>query len=206
VPRAKPSAVVVERRSAEERREALLDVARELVASGGPGAVTMGTVAQQADVTRALVYKHFDNRNDILVALYRREASALDRRIRRTVVEADDGFEPKLRAFIHAVLASVGTHADFFAPLRAFAHDGVYRSQQRSWDRRTVGYFASLAAEEYDLGLDVAKPAISLLLSGIVSLLTQARADRSARHHEFLEDLFVEMVIGSLERLHSATA
>jgi AcrR family transcriptional regulator len=165
----------------------------------------MGSVAEHAGVTRALVYKHFDNRDDILVALYRREAAALDRRIRRTVVEADEGFEPKLRSFIHAVLASVGTHADFFTPLRGFAHDGVYRSQQRSWDRRTVAYFASLASEEYDLDPTVAKPAISMLLSGIVSLLTQARANRSARHHEFLEDLFVEMVIGSLERLHEST-
>jgi AcrR family transcriptional regulator len=179
-------------------------VARDLVVAGGPGAVTMGTVAERADVTRALVYKHFDNRADILVAVYRREAVALDRQIRRTVMAADDGFEPKLRSFIHAVLASVGTHAEFFTPLRAFAHDDVYRNQQRTWDRRTVAYFTSLAADEYGLDPAVARPAIAMLLSGIVSLLTQARANRSPRHHAFLEDLFVEMVIGSLSRLQEA--
>ena len=48
----------------------------------GPAAVTMGTVADRAEVTRALVYKHFDNRDDILATLYRREAAALDRQLR----------------------------------------------------------------------------------------------------------------------------
>jgi AcrR family transcriptional regulator len=171
------------------------------VADGGPAAVTMGTVAERADVTRALVYKHFDNRGDILAAVFRREATALDRQIRRKVVAADEGFEPKLRSFIHAVLEAVGTHAEFFAPLRSFGQDASYRRQQRSWDRKTVDYFASLAAQEFGLDASVAKPAISVLLSGIVSLLTQAQADRSARHHAFLEDLFVEMAVAGLAGL-----
>jgi AcrR family transcriptional regulator len=164
----------------------------------------MGTVAEQAEVTRALVYKHFDNRNDILVALYRREAAALDRRIRQAVIAADEGFEPRLRSFIHAVLESVETHAEFFAPLRALARDSEYRSQQRSWDRRTVAYFAALAGDEYDLDPAVAKPAIAALLSGIVSQLTQAQPSRSPRRHTFLEDLFVDVVLGALSLLRAA--
>jgi hypothetical protein len=59
-----------------------------------------------------------------------------------------------------------------------------------------------LAAEEYDLEPAVAKPAIAALLSGIVSLLTQTRANGSPRQHAFLEDLSVDLVLGSLSRLH----
>ncbi|HAS09590.1 MAG TPA: hypothetical protein DCS55_03590, partial [Acidimicrobiaceae bacterium] len=72
-----------ERLSADERRQALLDVAKAVVNESGPDAVTMGAVAERADVTRALVYKHFENKDALLLELYRREASALDRSIRR---------------------------------------------------------------------------------------------------------------------------
>jgi AcrR family transcriptional regulator len=194
-------AAAPERLGAEARREALLDVARELVVEDGPEGVTMGTVAERADVTRALVYKHFANRDDILAALFRREATALYRALRRTVAAAPEGFELKLRAFVHAVLDVLGTHDHVFAPLQAFGRDPAYQREQRSWDRKTVRFFSALAVE--DLGLDkaVARAALAILLSGIDSLLAQARASRSARHRDFLEDLFVDMTMASLARL-----
>ena len=176
-------------------------MALALVNEGGPAAVTMGTVAERAEVTRALVYKHFDNRADILSALYRREATSLDRQLRRRVVAAPDGFEAKLRSFIQGVLEAVGTHAELFVPLRSFGQDASHRRQQRSWDRKTVDYFTGLAADEFGLDADVARPAVSMLLAGITTLLTQARADRSARQQAFLEDLFVEMAMTSLSGL-----
>jgi AcrR family transcriptional regulator len=186
---------------AEERREALLDVARVLVDEGGPALVSMGTVAERAEVTRALVYKHFANRDDILSALYRREARALDRSLRRQVADAPDGLEPKLRAFIHSVLEAVDTHGGLFVPLRPFGQDPVQRREQRAWDRRTTRYFAELAGEELGLDEAVAKSAMGMLLSGISSLIEQARADRRAPHRAMLEDLFVEMAMVSLTHL-----
>ncbi len=171
------------------------------MSEGGPAAVTMGTVAERAEVTRALVYKHFDNRNDILSTLYRREAAALDRKLRRQVAAAEDGFEPKLRSFIQAILESAGTGAEFFTPLRVYGSDASHRRQQRSWDRKTLDYFTTLASEEFELDPSIAKPAIGVLLSGIVSLLTQTRSDHSADRQAFLEDLFVDMAVASLTSL-----
>ncbi len=193
------------RQTAQARRDTLLDVAEVLVREGGPAAVTMGSVAERAEVTRALVYKHFDNRDDILSTLYRREALALDRQLRGQVVAAADGFEPKLRAFVHAVLEAAATHSEFFTPLRAFGHDPAYRRQQRSWDRRTLSYFTDLAAGEFELDPAVAEVAMSVLLSGIVSLLTQARADRSPDRQAFLEDVCVGMAHASLAHLEAGT-
>jgi AcrR family transcriptional regulator len=187
-----------ERLQAEQRREALLDVAQELVAEGGPRNVTMGTVADRAEVTRALVYKHFANKGDILAALYRREAGTLDRALRRKVADAPDGFEPKLRAFIHAVIDAVGTHEEIFAPLRSFGRDAINRREQRAWDRRTLAYFTELAVA--DLGMDepATRAALGILFSGTSSLLAQAQANRDPDHHVFLENLFVEMTLASL--------
>lgn len=189
-----------ERLDARARREALLDVARRLVAEDGPSGVTMGTVAEGAEVTRALVYKHFANKDDILAALYRREAAALDRAIAREVAAAPEGVEPKLRAFAHAVIGAVGTHARVFAPLRPFGHDATFRREQRTWDRRTVRFFTALAVD--DLGLDeaVARPALAIVLSGINAVLAQA-AGATAERRAFLEDLYVSMALAGLRDL-----
>ncbi len=192
------------RQTAEERRDALLAVARGLVLEGGPAAVTMGSVAERAEVTRALVYKHFDNRDDILAALYRHDAAALDRQLRRQVAEADDGFEPKLRSFVHVVVEAADTHAAFFAPLRPFGRDTTQRRQQRGWDRRTLDYFTSLATQEFGLAETTARPAVGILLSGMVSLLIQARADRSPTGRARLEDVFVDLAVGGLRNLASS--
>ena len=187
--------------TSDERRELLLDVTRDLLAEGGPRAVTMGTVAERAEVTRALVYKHFDNKHDLLAALYQREAKALDRAIRLQVTDAPDGFEPKLRAFTRAVLGAVGEHGRFFAPLRSLGVSDATRRDQRSWDRRTVGYFADLAATEFALDPRTARSVMSILLSGVDALVAQVRSKSTAEDLRFLEDTYVNATLGALSRV-----
>ena len=190
-----------ERLSADVRRELLLDVTKAIVKESGPAAVTMGTVADRAEVTRALVYKHFDNKDTLLAALYQREARALDRQIRHVVEAAPERFEPRLRAFVGAALDAVGEHAPFFTPLRSVGKSPETRGEQRRWDRRTSGYFASLAAEEFDIDERTAASAIAVLFTGIQSLLSQMRARPSAEQRRYLEDTYVEMSLGALTRL-----
>lgn len=192
-----------ERLPAEQRREALLDVAKELVNEAGPDAVTMGTVAERAELTRALVYKHFENRHDILSALYRREAAALDAHIRDGVMAAPDGFEPKLRAFVGACLDAVSEHGRFFSPLRSAGGPSA-RDQQRRWNRRTGAYFVGLAATEFGLDQATAGSAMGVLFGGIQALLSQMRRSPSEERRRFLEDTYVTMTIGALRQLSSA--
>ena len=191
--------------TSDERREALLDVTRELLTAGGPRNVTMGTVADHAEVTRALVYKHFDNKHDLLAALYEREARKLDRAIRRRVADAPDGFEPKLRAFTRAVLGAVEAHAPVFGPLRSLGVGDAARREQRSWDRRTVAYFAELASAEFMLDGRTARSVMSILLSGVDALVAQVRSRSTAEDLRFLEDTYVEATIGALTRLGAPT-
>ncbi|WCO67496.1 TetR/AcrR family transcriptional regulator [Iamia majanohamensis] len=198
---APPSSPAPERLSADARRTALLDAARALVAESGPAGVTMGAVAERASVTRALVYKHFAHKEEVLVALYRREARRLDRRIAAEVEAAPEGFEPKLRAFVGATLDALEEHGPFFTPLREAGADPRARQDQRGWDRRTVGYFAERA--ERDLGIDgrTARSALAVLFSGLRSLLAQMRSRPGAAQRRQLVDTYVEMTIGGLTRL-----
>jgi AcrR family transcriptional regulator len=186
---------------ADDRREVLLEVAKALLVEGGASNVTMGTVANRGEVTRALVYKHFENREAILRDLFRREAGALDKALRRKVDDAPDGLEPKLRAFADAVLETATTQRDFFGPLRTFGADANHSQQQRSWDRRTTRFFSKLAAEKYGLDEAVCEPATNVMLAGVVSLMPRARANPSAQTRQQLVDLYVAMSLGGFERL-----
>jgi AcrR family transcriptional regulator len=193
--------VVAERLSADERREALLDVAKVLIDEVGPGAITMGVVADRAGVTRALVYKHFANKHDLLVALYRREARRIDRAIRAEVDAAPEQFEPKLRAFIGATLDLLDEHGPFFTPLREAGADQTARGDQRGRDQRTVRYFAGLAEREFGIEPHTARSVIAVLFSGIRSLRAQMRSRPGDAQRAFLLDTYVEMTIGALTRL-----
>lgn len=53
----------------ERARAGILGAAAELVAEGGPRAVTMAAVARRGGVAKATVYNHFRDRNELLLAL-----------------------------------------------------------------------------------------------------------------------------------------
>jgi AcrR family transcriptional regulator len=193
-----------ERLSAAQRREALLDLARALVVREGPAAVTMGRVADDAGVTRALVYKHFANRDELLVALYRREAAELDHAMRLEVVGAGPGLEAKLRALVEVVLDAADRHGSFFRLLRGVSTTGSARSDRRGWDRRTVHYFADLVQAEAGLDPATAEAASALLLSPLQTLRTQVLAH--PRRRALYVETYLALVLGGIDRLRPAAA
>lgn len=188
-----------------DRRQRLLDAARELLDARGIDAVTMETVAARADVSRALVYKHFANRGDLLSTVYRDEAARLDRTM-ADAVGAENDLEGALRALVTAVFGSLATHRSMFVALaRAGARDDELRQDQRSRDQRTVRFFADLAVRQFALDEADARSAVAIVLSGIESVRLQALRRTSAAQRRQLEDRFVALAIGGLERLAASS-
>lgn len=199
-----PESPAPERLRADERREHLIDVTRQLVVEQGPNTITIGTVADRADVTRALVYKHFDNKHDLLLEVYRREAKRLDKQIRRIVEAAAPGLESKVRSFIVAAIDAIDEHAPFFTPLRDTRSDPSARRDRRGWDSRSVTYFADLAVAEYDLDPATARATVAVLLAGVPTLL--ARARHRVDDRDQLEAIYVDTFLGALSRVASRQA
>ncbi len=189
-----------------ERYDALVDAAAALVAEGDVDAVTMDAVAARASVSRPLVYKHFANRHELLAAVYRREATALDGEIVRAV-QAARGFEDILRTMLRGVLVGQASRGQTFAMLRrAGARDANLRHEQRERDRRTLRFFTSRAVEEFDLPRHEARAALAILLSGVDSMIALWHDDPTPENAEVLEELYVQLVIGGLRHLAATGA
>ncbi len=75
----------------DDRRHQLLDAAARLIVEHGAAAMSMERLAAVAGVSKALPYKHFDNGEAVLAALYRRETAALGRAVWRALSEASPG-------------------------------------------------------------------------------------------------------------------
>jgi AcrR family transcriptional regulator len=190
-----------ERLSAPQRRASLLDVALDILVHDGEPAVTVGSVAARAGVTRALVYKHFENRDDLVIHLYRREAERLTTEITQLVAAAPSGFESKFRAMVLGMLDSADRLGTIFNPLRHTAAGPIGRREQRVRNRQTLEYYAHLATHDFELGDADASTAIRILLGGIDSLMSMIRPDTSADEKHRLADLYVGMTVDALRGL-----
>lgn len=76
------------RLSREERLQQLLEVAWQLIGAEGTEALTLGRLAEQAGVTKPVVYDHFATRAGLLAALYQdfdaRQTQLLDAALERS--------------------------------------------------------------------------------------------------------------------------
>jgi AcrR family transcriptional regulator len=182
------------RLSREGRRDALLDAAMALIGADGVEAVSMEAVAEGAGVSRPLVYKHFANRGDLLVAVYQREAVNMYHELAAEVTVAGS-LEDMYRILIRASLRVAKDRGPVFIALRqAGAWTRDLRQEQRDRDRDTVRAFAGRAVRERGLDRAAATSATVVVLGAIDSLLAQWRRRPTAAHARLLEEIYLNMV------------
>ncbi len=192
-----------QRLDARDRRERLLNAAASLVRSGPIEAVTMEAVAEQAGVSRTLVYKHFSNRSALLGALYERESLELHRQLAHDVADAGD-LESMLRSLVAGVFESQRRRGAIFAALHAAQARGErQREIQRRRDAATLKFFADRATIEFKIEPDQARALLSVALGTIPALISRWRTRPTAERARKLEDLYVALVIGGLRELAS---
>jgi AcrR family transcriptional regulator len=152
------------RLSKADRRIQLLDVAVELVVDQGTSSVTMERLAERAGVSKALVYLHFDNADDVLAAVYRREVEQLGGAVLQAV-DAASTPEHKLRAAIGAYLDVVHRRGGVFTLLTAA---GAARRADAEEDPRLGPRFvAGLYQRIFDLPARQARIAAAMLLGAL---------------------------------------
>lgn len=183
----------------EERREQLLDTAAALAMSS-LDSVTMEGLAAAAGVSKALPYKYFANRDEVLVALYDRELAKLAQRVAAAVARVE-GFEGRLAVTVESWLADVGaggvllgvlyTHPDLAGPLE---------SRRREASRGLARTWGAAAEAEFGIGRARAELLAEVAIAGSLALVGPwLRADDPGRRRLVAD--YVGFVAGGMAAL-----
>jgi AcrR family transcriptional regulator len=179
------------------RRDALLDAAVALVRAKGVHVVSMEAVAERAGVSRPLVYKHFANRDELLAAAYRREASKLHQDL-ASEVASSGSVEEMYRALLQGSMRATVERGQIFTALRAAGGwNRDIRREQQSRDRETVRAFAAVAARQYGLEKRRSISVTAVLLDALDAVLARWRIDPTEENTGILEETYLAMVVGA---------
>ena len=187
------------RLSADGRRGQLLDTTIELLEEIGPQAVTMEGVAARAGVSKALGYRYFHNAEDVVIALYDREMTALRQRV-CAALEGATGFEDAIRRSLTVwldVLAQRGTVLAIMVQASPTSDPGA--KYCRAFHEEVSQFYGERAAEHYGLTVTTATAGVSILISGLEGLVDSWVNRRM--HRRELVDIYTMMCIASLEAL-----
>ena len=98
----------------DERRRRLLELGERLFTEHAYGEISMARIAQEAGISKALLYHYFPSKRDYFVATLGRGAEEI-----RARIEPDPDLPPEeaLMASLDAYLAWIEEHADGYAKL-----------------------------------------------------------------------------------------
>lgn len=96
--------MVVKRLRKEDRRVQLLEVARGIVRQQGTEALTLGYLAERANVTKPIPYDHFGDREGLLMALYQDYSDQQLKKFRETLNVDNKTLENTVRFFSAAYI------------------------------------------------------------------------------------------------------
>lgn len=96
--------MVVKRLRKEERRTQLLEVARGIVRVQGTEALTLGYLAERANVTKPIPYDHFGDREGLLMALYQDYSDKQLKKFRETLAVDSKTLEKTVHFFSAAYI------------------------------------------------------------------------------------------------------
>ncbi len=126
---------------AEKRREQLLDCAADLFARSGYARATTAELAKAAGVTEPIIYRHFDSKRDLFVALIERTAAQTLAHWEQRLANASDSAE-RLRRLIgdNPMVSSEGAE-----PYRVLLQ-AITEVDDPEINRAVAGHFKNLHA------------------------------------------------------------
>ncbi|HME49084.1 helix-turn-helix domain-containing protein, partial [Mycobacterium sp.] len=78
-------------RVAADERASIIDAAYACLASPHPGPVSVAAILEAAGMSTRAFYRHFQSKDELFLAMLRRDADAVTRRLRRIADETAGG-------------------------------------------------------------------------------------------------------------------
>lgn len=187
------------RLSPTDRREQLLDAARDIVEADGVGACTVDAVSRRAGVTSQLVHKYFGTRTSLLGDLFRREDDRYLADISSSIAAAGN-FEEIVRVFVAANFDQLSA-ATAIGQLRVVPEISAIRDErQREGERSAEGVLVAAMAAEFPASPDVME--FVLRLGSAASIEAgSVSAHRSGRDREADVDRAVRFILAGIREL-----
>src|SRR3954470_19586268 len=145
-----PAAPRAARLPREERREHFLDVAADLVTEKGIDAMTMEGVAARAGVSKGLGYAYFPNRGEMLAALFDREMSDLDGKV-RAAMESAGSLEDRIRATVRVWYDAVSERGVLLGALLQADLEGPLEQRRKARQASVEEYWVRAVTTELGL-------------------------------------------------------
>ena len=193
------------RMSSRDRRQQYLDAAARITEAHGVAMVTMEAVAAAVGVNKALLYRQFDNRGELLLELFDRETAELDNRALQATADVS-GFEPKVRAWARAWFDHLAERAALFGQLmeaRAIVPEVAVRRRERL--RRLERTYGDWYAEELGIPVEEARDAARVLLAGLGGAIDRWNRTPSRATRNRLERTYVKLMLGGLRALSAGS-
>jgi AcrR family transcriptional regulator len=196
------------RLSAPDRRAAILDAALEVFSRRGYHAASIDEIAQEAGISKALIYEHFPSKKDLHASLLERHVQEIFERLAESAAGPDPG-EVRLRAGVDAFLEWVETHPHAFRLLfRDTFEADVAEVLQRLQQQATFAIAGLMATEPVvahtdvsDLERRLAVEMFAQQLSGAVQSLAIWWHDHPKVKRQFIVDCVMDFAWIGLERV-----
>lgn len=188
-------------RLAPEKRKALiLDMAAKVVIEEGVSAVSMERLGREAEVSKALVYNYFPNRNELLAALLYRDFEALKKENRR-VAEIAKSFSEMVRLTIRSYLHHVRERGSLLRRLLSEPAVVALVQKVRKKDEETyTRYLVKQVQENCHLPLEIAIVVVDMC-NGISEAASKYVYDEKM-NFQLIEDLCVNMTMAALSSIN----
>ncbi len=120
---------MAKRLSAEDRRESIIDAAKQLFAQRGFHGVSIDEIVKKVGVSPAILYRHFKSKDELYEAVLH-EFSCTRESYVETVVKDDTGFENVLRGMTRVFVTSIVNQPDLLKTELHSLLEGSMASQE----------------------------------------------------------------------------
>jgi len=197
---------------AERTYHALLDAAALLFIDQGVARTTLNDIARAAGMTRGAIYWHFDNKEEVIKALWERDAGALhhgfiDALTRADTVASREGFRKTIKALLNAVIVDAKLSQAMRIVFHCIEFTWEKTELQRFLFERRDQFYAALQQALHllgkkgllrpDLAPEVAASALWSYLTGLIDthLEPESLTADLQLHGDQLVDLFLDSIL-----------
>jgi AcrR family transcriptional regulator len=183
-----------QRMSPATRKEQILDAAVELIVSNGHSSCTLEQVAAAAGISKALIYKYFPKRDDLLKDILNREFEEL-RGPGLDHVPADIAPERIIHSTVEQALKYYFNRGPI---LRLLANDPAVADlvKRRNRDSRmsTFDYFVKKFMDSYGVPREVALIAVTMTINAPILSITPLR--RRGIDADLMIEVWSDFIVG----------